>query len=166
MLGQLPVPTPTLHSLPPYPRKVEGPRFPSQNKTETQDTSRCSGFYWRVCGYTPQQGSPPHTPAAKLDTQRTWARLCFLYSSARLFSRSPTKARSRVVRKVTAEGWELAGPSSVSHGHCRQLDAHGRPLEHKGCEPHSGSQIGWLGAKGRAGRRTRPPYQGCTHSVL
>ena len=56
--------------------------------------------------------------------------MCFLYSSARLFSRSRTKTRRLVVGKVTAAGWELAGPSSVSHGLCRQLDAHGRTLEH------------------------------------
>lgn len=58
--------------------------------------------------------------------------MCFLYSSARLFSRSLTKARRLAVGKITAAGWELAGPSSVSHGHCRQLDADGRPLERAG----------------------------------
>lgn len=44
------------------------------------------------------------TRTAGPGTQCTWARLCFLYSSARLFSRSCTKARSRAVGKVTTEG--------------------------------------------------------------
>lgn len=97
----------------------------------------CIYSVWRsgqVCDLTVRPPHPPpHTPRrAGPSTQHTWARLCFLYSSARLFSRSRTKARRRVVGKVTAEGWVQAGPSSVSHGHCRQLDAPGRPLEHGG----------------------------------
>lgn len=55
--------------------------------------------------------APPHprpvrspTRTAGPGTQCTCARLCFLYSSARLFSRSCTKARSRAVGKVTTEG--------------------------------------------------------------
>lgn len=119
--------------------------------------------------------------------------MCLLYSSARLFSRSRTKTRSRAVGKVTGAGREHAGPCSVSHGHCRQLDAQGRPLE----PTNSAWPSGWRGVgkgsgkgerdgegrgrrgKGVAGRggteggeggekkeERGAPYQGWAHRVL
>lgn len=94
----------------------------------------------------PSRATPPptHVLSARPSAQRTCAKLCFLYRSARLFSRSRTKARSRAVGKVTAAGWEAAGPSSVSHGHCKQLDAHGRPLERgQRCQVSSLSSWSW-----------------------
>lgn len=63
----------------------------------------------------------------RLGGQRA-ASWCFLYSSARRFSRSRTKARSRAVGKATGAGRAPGGPSSVSQELCRQLEAHGRAL--------------------------------------
>lgn len=162
---------------PPNPRKVAGPSPESPNKTIKQKPPHpVLLFYWHACTYAAsprgeakdiQEGNPTqrtHTRPAGPGAQRTWARLCFLYSTARLFSRSRTKARRRAVGKVTAVGWEQAGTSSVSHGHCRQLDAHGRPLERRNgvsCAPGSGAWRARRGGWEGRGHLTRGARTAC-----